>query len=322
VTIAIVYYLNYHVYDCSQANVQSPQINNKVANMTRDVSVQRACVAKFHQLHTSGCFVIPNPWDAGTAKFLEYAGYQALATTSAGLAFSLGRADQVGSITCEEALANLQGIVAATNLPVNADFQDGYANSPAGVAHNTARCIETGIAGLSIEDTTGIREKPLFELAEALERLRAARNAIDASGIPVLLTARCEAWLVGDSTPFQTALKRLYAYAEAGADCLFAPGLSNPDEIAQIVAAVAPKPINVLLSSPIPGLSLPKLAELGVRRVSVGSALARVAWGAFMAAAQDIAATGSFDALGSATSFDSLNRAFLSDSRVKLTEAD
>lgn len=278
--------------------------------MTHDLSVQKACVTKFHHLHASGCFVIPNPWDAGSAKYLEYAGFQALATTSAGLAFSLGRVDEVDSMTCEEVLANLHEIVAATHLPVNADFQAGYADSPSGVARNVARCIETGIAGLSIEDTTGFSEQPLFELAEALERLRAARKAIDASGIPVLLTARCEAWLVGDSTPFQTSLERLSAYAEVGADCLFAPGLSNPDEIAQIVAAVAPKPVNILLSSPIPGLSLPKLSALGVRRVSVGSALARVAWGAFMAAAQDIAATGSFDALGNAVSFESLNRIF------------
>lgn len=278
--------------------------------MTRDLAVQKARVTQFHQLHASGCFVIPNPWDAGSAKFLEYAGFQALATTSAGLAFCRGKVDQVGSVTCEEVLANLQEIVAATDLPVNADFQDGYADSPAGVGQNVARCIETGIAGLSIEDTTGFSEQPLFELAEALERLRAARKAIDASDMPVLLTARCEAWLVGDSTPFQTALERLTAYAEAGADCLFAPGLSHPDEIAQIVAAVAPKPVNLLISSPIPGLTLPKLSALGVRRISVGSALARVAWGAFMAAAQDIAVTGNFDALGKAASFDSLNRIF------------
>lgn len=282
----------------------------QVVDMTQDVSIQKARVARFHQLHASGCFVIPNPWNAGSAKFLEHAGFRALATTSAGLAFDLGRVDQVGTISCEEVLAHLSDIVAATHLPVNADFQDGYGETPAEVAANVSRCIQTGIAGLSIEDATGHPEQPLYELPEALERLKAARRAIDASGIPVLLTARCEAWLVGDDAPLDTSLKRLSAYAEAGADCLFAPGVRHPAEIAQIVRAVAPKPVNLIMSSPHPELGLPELAALGVRRISVGSALARVAWGAFMAAAQEIAASGRFDALGGAASFEALNEVF------------
>jgi 2-methylisocitrate lyase-like PEP mutase family enzyme len=193
---------------------------------------------------------------------------------------------------------------------VNADFQSGYAHEPEGVAKNVALCIATGVAGLSIEDATGKTAAPLYDAGLAVERVRAARRAIDASGVPVVLTARCEAWLVGDSEAARVARERLVAFAEAGADCLFAPGVRDPDEIAALVRAVAPKPLNVLVSAPDPALTVARLAELGVRRISVGSALARVAWGAFIRAAAGLANTGSFEALAGAASFAELNELF------------
>jgi 2-methylisocitrate lyase-like PEP mutase family enzyme len=195
---------------------------------------------------------------------------------------------------------------------VNADFQNGYANDPEGIATNVTRCVLTGVAGLSIEDSTGDSKSALYEFELAVERIRAARAAIQATGIPVVLTARCEAWLVGHPDPARTALDRLVAFAEAGADCLYAPGVRDPNTIATIVKAVAPKPVNVLMSAPVPGLTLSKLADLGVRRVSVGSALARVAWGAFMNAARNIAEAGTFDNLGDAVPFQQLNDLFRS----------
>jgi 2-methylisocitrate lyase-like PEP mutase family enzyme len=267
-------------------------------------------IGRFRALHASGCFVLPNPWDVGTAVYLEHLGFEALATTSAGVAFARGAPDTVSSVPRDAMLAHIRDVVAATSLPVNADFLAGYADEPEGVASNVALCVRTGAAGLSIEDGTGNETAPLYEARLAVERIRAARSAIDGTGEPVLLTGRCEAWLVGVPNPLRVALERLPAYAEAGAECLYAPGVTDPAEIAAIVKAVAPKPVNVLVSAPSKVLSRSRLADLGVRRVSVGSALARVAWGAFIRAAEGIAATGSFDSLADAVPFEKLDRVF------------
>lgn len=277
--------------------------------MSDSTSIQRAAAAAFRDLHASGCFVIPNPWDVGSAMYLQRLGFRALATTSAGFAFSRGLSDDVGAIPRDDALAHVREIAEATPLPVNADFQNAYADDPGDVAANVALCVATGVAGLSVEDATGDAAAPLYPRGLAIERVRAARAAIDASGIPVVLTARCEAGLVGDPDPLRTALDRLAAYAEAGADCLFAPGVRDPAAIAQLVRAAAPLPLNVLMSAPVDGVSLRLLEELGVRRVSVGSGLARVAWGGFIRAAQALAA-GSFDGLADAAPFAELNQAF------------
>jgi 2-methylisocitrate lyase-like PEP mutase family enzyme len=267
-------------------------------------------VAEFRALHEAGCFVMPNPWDAGSAKALAQLGFKALATTSAGFAFSRGKRDAPGVMSREATLAHIRDIVTATPLPVNADFQSGFGADPEGVHESVAMCVRTGVAGLSIEDATGETGKPLFDPDAAVDRLRAARRAIDASGIPVFLTARCEAWLVNDPEPLRTALDRLTAFAGAGADCLFAPGVRDRDSIASIVKAVAPKAVNVLVSAAIPGLTVASLAEVGVRRISVGSALARVAWNGFLASARQIAATGAFDSLSAAAPFAELNALF------------
>jgi 2-methylisocitrate lyase-like PEP mutase family enzyme len=266
-------------------------------------------VAEFRAIHHAGCFVMPNPWDPGSARFLASLGFRALASTSAGFAFARGLPDSPAALPLDDVLAHLRELVAATPLPVNADFQSGYADDAEGVARNVTRCVATGVAGLSIEDASGDPAAPLYERAVALERLRAARRAIDATGIPVVLTARCEAWLVGDAEPARTAIDRLVAFADAGADCLFAPGVRDPEIIATLVRAVAPKPVNLLVSSPIAGLSLARAAELGVRRISVGSALSRVAWAAFMRAARALAA-GSFDGLTDAATFGELDALF------------
>lgn len=271
-------------------------------------SARSTAVATFHALHESGCFVLPNPWDVGTAVYLQRLGFKALATTSAGFAFARGLPD--GGVPRDEMLAHIREIVEATSLPVNADFLAGYSDQPEGVAANVKLCIATGVAGLSIEDNTGRRDTPLYEKSLAVDRIRAARSAIDGSGIPAVLTGRCETWLVGQPDPLRVALERLVAYAEAGADCLYAPGVREPNEIEQIVKAIAPKPVNVLVSRPSKELSLSRLADLGVRRISVGSALACVAWGAFIRAAQSIATTGSFDAFAEAIPFAEINGAF------------
>lgn len=268
---------------------------------------QLTAIETFRALHESGCFVMPNPWDAGSAVYLQHLGFPALATTSAGFAFTKALPDSVSAVPRDLMLAHIREVVTATPLPVNADFQTGYADEPEGVAANVALGIATGVAGLSIEDATGTSATPLYDFALAVERIRAARAAIDASGIPIVLTARCEAYLVAQSDPARVALERLVAFGEAGADCLFAPGVREPDEIAAMVKAVSPRPVNVLVSAPNPNLSVARLAELGVRRISVGSALARVAWGAFMRAAQDIKNTGSFDGLAGAASFSEIN---------------
>jgi 2-methylisocitrate lyase-like PEP mutase family enzyme len=272
--------------------------------------MNETAVAAFHHLHRSGCFVLPNPWEVGSALYLQHLGFKALATTSAGFAFTRGLPDSVSAIPRDAMLAHIREIVDATPLPVNADFQTGYADDPEGVATSVALCVGTGVAGLSIEDSTGDPARPLYESRLAADRIRAARAAIDASKVPVVLTGRCEAWLVGHPDARRVALERLVTYADAGADCLYAPGVRDPGDIAAIVRAVSPKPVNVLMSAPSPVLSVSRLADLGVRRISVGSALARVAWGAFIRAARSISETGSFDALGDAAPFAELNGIF------------
>jgi 2-methylisocitrate lyase-like PEP mutase family enzyme len=276
--------------------------------MNNDTSAALTAINKFRALHESGCFVLPNPWDVGTAVYLQHLGFEALATTSAGFAFSRGLPDS--AVTRDDMLAHIHEVVLATRLPVNADFQTGYADEPEGVAANVTRCIFTGVAGLSIEDASGDSAAPLYDAGLAVERIQAARGAIDASGVPVILTGRCEAWLVGQPDPLRVALERLVAYAEAGADCLYAPGVSEPDEIAAIVKAVSPKPVNVLVGRPNPALTVSRLTDLGVRRVSVGSSLARVAWGAFIRAARSIKETGSFDAFADAAPYREMDNLF------------
>src|SRR5512134_1682166 len=245
----------------------------------------------FHQLHESGCFAIPNPWDIGSARFLQSLGFKALATTSSGFAWSQGRPDAAGSR--DEALAHLHEMVAATDLPLNADFENGYALDAAGVAESVRLAVETGVAGLSIEDSTGDASRPLYPIDIAVERMRAARKAIDKAGGDTLLVGRAECFLVGRPDLDETIL-RLKAYSDAGADCRYAPGIRTREQIAAVVAAVAPKPVNLLVGS-TSELTVQAIAALGVRRVSVGGALARAAWGGFMRAARMLAEQGRFD---------------------------
>lgn len=268
--------------------------------------------AAFRQLHESGCFVIPNPWDIGTARYLRSLGFPALATTSSGFSFSRALPDTDWAVPLDPALAHIAEIVAATELPVNADFESGYAHEPEGVAENVRRCVETGVAGLSIEDATGDKEKPLYEFDLAVERIRAARAAIDASGVDVLLTGRAECYLVAHPEPLKESIRRLQAYAEAGADVLYAPGPRKREDIRAIVEAVAPKPVNILMSSNV-GLTVADLNELGVRRVSVGSSLARTAWTGFMRAAKAIAEDGRFSGFDGSVSFGEINEFFRKD---------
>jgi len=278
--------------------------------MTKLNDSQLTAIDRFRELHTSGCFLLPNPFDVGTAVYLHQLGFSALATTSAGFAFTHGLPDEVDSIPVDLMLEHIRDIVNATSLPVNADFQNGYAHTPEDVAMNVKRCVATGIAGLSIEDNSGSQEEPLYDEVLAAERITAARTAIDDSGRKVILTARCEAWLVGHQNAFEVAVKRLVAFADAGADCLYAPGVTVAEEITAIVKSVAPKPINVLVSRPDPHLSLARLTDLGVRRISVGSALSRVAWAAFIRSAQQIINTGEFDSFADQASFAELNKIF------------
>ncbi|MCC6363625.1 MAG: isocitrate lyase/phosphoenolpyruvate mutase family protein [Bryobacterales bacterium] len=265
--------------------------------------------AAFHKLHESGCFVMPNPWNVGTARYLQHFGFPALATTSAGLAFSLGLPDAEWAAPRDTVLAHISELVNATPLPVNADFESGYAHRPEEVAHNVRLCVHTGVAGLSIEDATGDPAHPLYDLPLAAERIRAARAAIDATGAPVLLTARAECFLVGHDNPLAESIRRLQAYAEAGADVLYAPGPRAADDIRAIVAAVHPKPVNLLMSA-YTGLTVTDAAELGVRRISVGSALARAAFTAFLEAAAAIAEHGSFQSFDGLVPLAELNGFF------------
>jgi 2-methylisocitrate lyase-like PEP mutase family enzyme len=260
----------------------------------------------FRQLHTSGCFIIPNPWDVGSALYLQQLGFKALATTSSGLAWSQGRPDN--GLPRERVLAHLRELVEATDVPVNADFENGFAADAAAIGESVSLAVETGVAGLSIEDSTGREDAPLFELSDAVARLRAARKAIDATGGDTLLVARAECFVVGRPDLGET-IARLQAYANAGADCLYAPGVQTIEQIRALVEAVKPRPVNHLMGSP-GELTLSKLAELGVRRVSVGGALARVAWDGFMRAARQMA-DGSFDGLAGAPSHGDLDALFM-----------
>ena len=270
-----------------------------------DVSARRRA---FRQLHEAGCFVIPNPWDPGSAGYLEKLGFKALATTSSGAAWRHARAD--GQMTLEEVLAHLREMVAATTLPVNADFEAGFAADADGVARNVRLALETGVAGLSIEDSTGDPDQPLRDIDVAVERIRAARAAIDAAGGDTLLVGRAENFFAG-RPDLDDAIRRLQAYAAAGADCLYAPGIKTRAQITAVVAAVAPKPVNLLVGS-TSELTLADIAALGVRRVSVGGAMARSAWGGFMRAAQMIASEGRFDGFDGAAGGAELNGLFRS----------
>ncbi len=261
--------------------------------------------AHFRKLHESGCFVLPNPFDVGSAKALQHLGFKALASTSAGFAWTIGKADN--RVTVDEVCAHLTDISAAVDLPVNADFEGGFADAPEGVAANVARGVKTGIAGLSIEDSTGDAAKPLYDRSLAIERIKAARKAIDADNSGVLLTGRCEAFLWGQAD-LKLVIDRLTAYSEAGADCLYAPGIKTKDEIAAVVKAVHPKPVNLLIGAS--GLSLKEATDLGVRRISVGGSLARSAWAGFMKAAKEMAEKGTFTELASGYPGGELNKMF------------
>jgi 2-methylisocitrate lyase-like PEP mutase family enzyme len=262
-----------------------------------------SAVQSFRQLHASGCFVIPNPWDVGSARALVQLGFKALATTSAGFAWSRGHADH--HVTVEMTIAHLRAMAGAVDVPVNADFEGGYAIAPEAVAHHVSQATTTGIAGVSIEDSTDDPAQPLFEFALAVERIKAARRAIDESRTGVLLTGRSEGFIAGRPDLKET-IRRLTAFADAGADCLYAPGLRNLDDIRAVVSAVAPKPVNVLVGGDF--ATVEQLAQLGVRRISVGGALARVAWTGFLQAAREIAEAGTFTSLAGTVPHTEINK--------------
>ena len=281
---------------------------------SRTTTVEKRRV--FRGLHESGCFVIPNPWDLGSARYLQSLGFKALASTSSGAAWSHGLPDN--GLSREQVLEHLRAMAAATDLPLNADFENGFAADAAGVGESVRLAVETGVAGVSIEDSIAARDRgadprsagdgPLFPLEIAVDRVRAARRAIDAAGGDVMLIGRAECFLVG-LPDIDMTVTRLQAYAEAGADCLYAPGIKTAAQIRAVVEAVRPKPVNLLVGAP-GDLSLAQIADLGVRRVSVGGALARAAWGGFMRAAREMAEQGSFDGLAGAATHQSLNALF------------
>jgi 2-methylisocitrate lyase-like PEP mutase family enzyme len=258
----------------------------------------------FRRLHESGCFAIPNPWDIGSARYLQHLGFKAIATTSAGFAFSRGVPD--GAVKRDDMLAHIKELVEVTDIPVNADFENGYADDPDDVAESVRLCIATGVAGLSIEDAIDRKEKLIYEFDLAVERIRAAREAVGNSG--VLLVGRAEGFLVGRENIDQV-IKRLVAYSEAGADCLYAPGFKQRDDIRAIVSAVVPKPSNILIGGAI-GLSMEDAAVLGARRVSVGGAFARAAWGGFIRSAKELIEKGTFDELANASPYEELQKLF------------
>jgi len=268
----------------------------------------------FRALHQRGCFVVPNPWDVGSARYLQHLGFPALATTSAGFAFSQGLPDSTEDVVVsrDRSLAYIASIAGAVDIPVTADFMSGYGVEPDDVAESVALCVATGVAGLSIEDATGDPASPLYELPVAVERVRAARQAIDASGQDVLLTARAECYHVGLPDAFRESVRRLQAYAAAGADVLFAPGPQNPGEIKALVDAVSPKPLNLLVVRNI-DLRVEEIATLGVRRVSVGGALALAAWTGFIRAARALKSEGSFAGLANLVPYSEINGLFASD---------
>ncbi len=267
----------------------------------------------FHALHASGCFVIPNPWDIGSARWLQGLGFKALASTSSGFAWSEGFPDN--HVPREMVLSHLRMLVEATDVPINADFEGGFAPDPAGIAESVKLAVATGVAGLSIEDSTGDREKPLYDLEQAVERMRAARAAIDKAGGDTLLVGRAEGFLVG-RPDLDEVVTRLKAYAGAGADCLYSPGISKPEQISVVVKAVAPKPVNLLIGGSM-GITVKDGAALGVRRISVGGALARSAWGGFVRMAKQIAEEGRFDGFAEATSGGELNKFFSKDRKQR-----
>ncbi len=262
--------------------------------------------AAFRKLHESGCFVLPNPWDIGSAKWLAGAGFEALASTSSGFAWTRGKPD--GAMSLEDVLAHLRDLCNATDLPVNADFEHGYAKDHVGLARNVHACIQTGVAALSIEDSTGDAAKPLFDHDEAVARMKVAKAAIDASGQHVMLVGRAECFLTGHPDALNESIRRLKAYAAAGADCLYAPGLKTREQIVAVVEAVAPKPVNVLVGAPL-GFTRDEIAAMGVRRISLGGAMARSAWGGFLRAT-DTLKDGRFDELAQAASGATLNKFF------------
>jgi 2-methylisocitrate lyase-like PEP mutase family enzyme len=259
----------------------------------------------FRKMHETGCFVLPNPWDAGSARALQHLGFKAIASTSAGFAWSIGKADN--RVTLEDVLRHLADLCEATDLPVNADFEGGFAHEAEKVGINVARAVKTGIAGVSIEDSTGDAANPLYDSKLAVERIKASRAAIDADNSGVLLTGRCEGFLVGRSD-LNMVIERLQAYAAAGADCLYAPGIKTKEQISAVVKAVHPKPVNLLIGAS--GLSVKQAEELGVRRISVGGSLARTAWAGFMRSAREMAETGTFTELANGYSGGELNKMF------------
>jgi 2-methylisocitrate lyase-like PEP mutase family enzyme len=259
----------------------------------------------YRKMHEKGCFVLPNPWDVGSAKALQHMGFKAVASTSAGFAWSIGKSDN--HVTLDDVCEHLTALCGAVDLPVNADFEGGFAHEPEKVGANVARAVKTGVAGLSIEDSTGDSSKPLYDRAHAIERIKAARAAIDADKSGVLLTGRCEGFLVGQ-TDLNMVIDRLAAYSEAGADCLYAPGIKTREQISAVVKAVHPKPVNLLIGAS--GLSVAEAADLGIRRISVGGSLARMAWAGFMRAAREMAEQGKFTELGSGYPGGDLNKMF------------
>src|SRR5262249_2602227 len=267
----------------------------------------------FRTLHEQGCFVIPNPWDVGTARYLEHLGFKALASTSAGYAFAQGLPDN--AVSRDMVLAHLREIVNATDVPVNADFEGGFADAPEGAAESVTLGVAAGVAGLSIEDSTGDKDRPLYDFDHAVARIRAARAAIDATGSGVMLTARTEGFLVGRPDIDET-IRRLKAFAAAGADCLYAPGLRTRELIAAVINAVAPKPVNIIMSAPL-GITVSELAALGCRRISVGSALSRVTWGAFIKSVKEIAEQGRFDSFAGGAPHAELNALFRDDMKKR-----
>jgi methylisocitrate lyase len=269
-------------------------------------------IQSFRGLHESGCFVMPNPHDLGSARVLAQLGFKALATTSSGFAWTQGRSDN--AMTLAEVLAHLRAIAGGVDVPVNADFEGGFARDPEGVAANVTLAAATGVAGLSIEDSTGDAGDPLFDFALSVERIRAARRALDAGGTGIVLTARSEGFIVGRPDLAET-IRRLTAYAEAGAECLYAPGIRAREDVAAVVQAVAPKPVNLLIGSDF--MTVADAAALGVRRISVGGALARAAWGGFLAAAREIAAQGTFSHLAHAVPFAEIDGTFATPRRVE-----
>lgn len=282
-----------------------PHPDEPMADDTRRAALA-ARRREFRALHDRGCFVIPNPWDVGSARYLQHLGFMALATTSAGFAFSQGLPDSDQVVTLERSLTHIREIAAAVDLPVNADFSSGYGKEPSDVARSVTRCVEAGVAGLSIEDATGEAAAPLYYLSIAVDRVRAAREAIDRSGSDVLLTARAECYHVGHPNALHESIRRLQAYAAVGADVLFAPGPQSVDDIKALVDAVRPKPLNLLVVRNV-GLRVDDIAALGVRRISVGGALALAGWTAFTRAAQCLKANGSFDGLADLVPYSEIN---------------